>query len=233
MNCNGGFFFHCIFFFLTVQDGEQWKSKCVTHTCDKGRVITEYVSCKKLTKPSCENELPPVRIYDEGGCCFHYECRGVLELKCFVLFCFLKMRLKQLKKSPFEITFGPVLAGTCAVWGNPHYFTFDNHHYAFQENCTFVLVKEIVKRHNFTVHINNVLCDSSSIAVCSRSLFVYYKNYKVVLSVKKLPKLKTKVPRGKVWLICKAALTLSLTLMKPCICQGAGQRPEGDSCLLK
>lgn len=72
--------------FHTMQDGEQWKSKCVTHTCDKGRVITEYVSCKKLTKPSCENELPPVRVYDKGGCCFHYECRGALVLFCVVLF---------------------------------------------------------------------------------------------------------------------------------------------------
>lgn len=92
-----------------------------------------------------------------------------------------------------EITLYPGLAGTCAVWGHPHYFTFDNHYYHFQENCTFVLVKEIAARHNFTVHINNVLCDSSTIAVCSRSLFVYYKNYKVVLSVTKHPEHRTKV----------------------------------------
>lgn len=126
------------------------------------------------------------------------------------------MRFIQLKKSPFEITFGPVFAGTCSVWGNPHYYTFDNHHYTFQDNCTFVLVKEIVKRHNFTVHINNVLCDSSSIAVCSRSLFVYYKNYKVVLLAKKLPKLKTKVRGAKFGSSAKAALNiLALILMQP------------------
>lgn len=88
-------------FFPSVQDGEQWKSKCVSHLCDKGRVITEYVTCKKPTKPSCKNKLPPVRVYDEGGCCFHYECRGVLELKvvCVINFyCFLKIRLRQQKK---------------------------------------------------------------------------------------------------------------------------------------
>lgn len=118
-----------------------------------------------------------------------------------MFYCFLKMRSRQLKKRRFEITSVPVLAGTCAVWGNANYYTFDNHHYAFPENCRFVLVKEIVARHNFTVHINNVLCDSSSMAVCSRSLFVYYKNYKVVMSVKKLPKLHTKV----VLLICKSS----------------------------
>lgn len=73
-------------FFPIVQDGEQWKSKCVTHTCDKERVITEYVSCKKPTKPACENKLPPVRVYDGEGCCFRYECRGELEVKCFALF---------------------------------------------------------------------------------------------------------------------------------------------------
>lgn len=140
------------------KDGEQWKSKCVSHTCDKGRVITEYVSCKKPAKPRCENKLPPVRVYDEDGCCFHYKCRG-----------------------------------TCTVLGNTHYFTFDNHHYTFQENCTYVLVKETVARHNFTVHINNVLCNSPSNELCSRSLFVYYTNYKIVLSVKKLPTFSTTV----------------------------------------
>lgn len=128
------------------------------------------------------------------------------------------MMIRQLKKSSFEITSVPVLTGTCTVWGNTHYYTFDNHHYAFLENCTFVLIKEIVARHNFTVQINNVLCDSSSTAVCSRSLFVYYKKYKVVLSVNKLPKLKTKV----VHLICKSNLNSNkqtLTVKKLCISQ--------------
>lgn len=93
-------FFSTVFFFLTAQDGEQWKSKCATHTCDKGRVITEYVSCKLPTMPSCENELPPVRIYDEGGCCFHYECRGALELKSFVLFCFFENEIEATEEKP-------------------------------------------------------------------------------------------------------------------------------------
>lgn len=185
--------------------------------------------------PSCKNKLPPERVYDKGGCCFHYECRGVLELKvvCVVNFdCFFKIRLRQQKKSPFETTSVSVLAGTCTVWGNPHYYTFDNHHYTFQENCTFVLVKEIVARHKFTVHINNVLCDSSSMAVCSRSLFVYYKNSKVVLSVKKLPKLQTKVVR----LICKSSFNTeeqALTLINPAFFKGAGQWQEGHPRLLK
>lgn len=125
------------------------------------------------------------------------------------------------KKHTFEITSVPVLAGTCTVWGSPHYYTFDNHHYTFQQNCTYVLVKEIVARHNFTVHINNVLCDSFSTEVCSRSLFVYYKNYKIALSAKKHPKLKTKV----VQLIYVSTFNKkeqALTLTQPCIFQRCG-----------
>lgn len=139
---------------------------------------------------------------------------------CVVSFyCFLNIRLRQNRQnSPFEVTWVPVLAGTCSVWGNLNYYTFDNHHYAFQENCTFVLVKEIVARHNFTVHINSVLCDSSTTEVCSRSLSVYYKNHKVDLSAEKHPKLKTEV----VWLICMSSSDTkehALTLKQPCVFQ--------------
>ncbi|XP_069384645.1 intestinal mucin-like protein [Paralichthys olivaceus] len=33
--------------------------------------------CVPVTKPICENGLQPVAIYDETGCCFHYDCRCV------------------------------------------------------------------------------------------------------------------------------------------------------------
>uniref|UniRef100_A0A8C9X6V0 Uncharacterized protein n=1 Tax=Sander lucioperca TaxID=283035 RepID=A0A8C9X6V0_SANLU len=46
-------------------------------TCDNGRVMTDHVLCKPVTETVCENGLQPVRVYDEGGCCFHYECTCV------------------------------------------------------------------------------------------------------------------------------------------------------------
>ena len=64
-----------------LQDGESWKpNNCTTETCQDGRVITEHVRCKPVTMPVCENGYPPVTVYDEAGCCFHYDCRCKLTL---------------------------------------------------------------------------------------------------------------------------------------------------------
>uniref|UniRef100_A0A3Q1I5B4 Mucin 5.1, oligomeric mucus/gel-forming n=1 Tax=Anabas testudineus TaxID=64144 RepID=A0A3Q1I5B4_ANATE len=64
--------------FFPEKNGESWKpDNCTTETCDDGKVITEHVPCKEVTQPVCVNGLPPVKVYDEAGCCFHYECRCV------------------------------------------------------------------------------------------------------------------------------------------------------------
>uniref|UniRef100_UPI003AB02701 mucin-2-like n=1 Tax=Centroberyx gerrardi TaxID=166262 RepID=UPI003AB02701 len=136
------------------KDGESWKSSnCYHETCDNGRVITEPVKCEPVTKPVCENRYPPVRVYDEAGCCYHLECKCI-----------------------------------CTGWGDPHYQTFDGTYYSFQENCTYVLVKEIIPRHNFRILIDNENCDSSGTVTCSHALIVYYKNYEVILTQERVPK---------------------------------------------
>uniref|UniRef100_A0A665UL30 Mucin 5.1, oligomeric mucus/gel-forming n=1 Tax=Echeneis naucrates TaxID=173247 RepID=A0A665UL30_ECHNA len=57
------------------QHGESWKpNSCTTETCEGGKVITEHVPCESVTMTLCENGWLPVRVYDEGGCCFHYDC---------------------------------------------------------------------------------------------------------------------------------------------------------------
>ncbi|XP_056138441.1 mucin-2 [Lampris incognitus] len=134
--------------------GQSWKlNKCTTETCDDGKVIKEFVKCESVTEPVCENRYPPVRVYDETGCCFHYEC------KCM-----------------------------CIGWGDPHYVTFDGKYYSFQENCTYVLVKEIIPQHNFSVLIDNENCDASGTVTCSHALIVYYKGYEIILSQQRIPK---------------------------------------------
>uniref|UniRef100_A0A3Q2FUV8 VWFD domain-containing protein n=1 Tax=Cyprinodon variegatus TaxID=28743 RepID=A0A3Q2FUV8_CYPVA len=119
----------------------------------EGKVITEHTPCKTPSKPVCENGNPPVKIYDEDGCCFQYECKCV-----------------------------------CSGWGDPHYNTFDGQYYSFQENCTYVLVKEIKPKYNLTILIDNENCDPSGTVTCPKALIVYYKNYKVTLTQIRHPK---------------------------------------------
>uniref|UniRef100_A0A3B3CDT9 VWFD domain-containing protein n=1 Tax=Oryzias melastigma TaxID=30732 RepID=A0A3B3CDT9_ORYME len=141
----------CLYLKPPRKNGESWKSgECTTETCENGKVIIDHVPCKEVTIPACENNQPPVRVYDEGGCCFHYECRCV-----------------------------------CSGWGDPHYQTFDGQYYSFQKNCTYVLIKEILPRHNFKVHIDNEYCDRSGTVTCAKALKVFYKNYEILLTQKR------------------------------------------------
>ncbi|KAL4622749.1 mucin-5AC-like [Arapaima gigas] len=70
----------------------------------------------------------------------------------------------------------------CYGWGDPHLVTFDGKYYTFQENCTYVLVKEIIPKHNFTVLIDNFYCNAHDGLSCPRSLIVYYNSYEVIFT---------------------------------------------------
>ncbi|XP_034144021.1 mucin-2 [Esox lucius] len=138
----------CINIYPQRKNGESWKpNNCSTDTCVNGTIIQKYVECGNVDRPTCVNGYPPAKVYDESGCCFHYQCQCV-----------------------------------CNGWGDPHYVTFDGQYYSFQENCTYVLVKEIVPRYNFRIEIDNYNCDKSGLVTCPRSLFVYYKSYTIVLT---------------------------------------------------
>ncbi|KAM8861709.1 uncharacterized protein ACB058_008446 [Synchiropus picturatus] len=69
---------NCSFLVPPRQHGETWKpNKCVTKTCYDGEERTTHVPCGAVTVPQCENGYPPVKVYDEDGCCFHYECQCI------------------------------------------------------------------------------------------------------------------------------------------------------------
>lgn len=60
------------------KDGESWKERgCHIATCRNGEVFRADLECPSLMPTVCANNFPPTKVYDENGCCFHYECQCV------------------------------------------------------------------------------------------------------------------------------------------------------------
>ncbi|XP_055462836.1 mucin-5AC [Psammomys obesus] len=71
----------------------------------------------------------------------------------------------------------------CSGWGDPHYITFDGTYYTFLDNCTYVLVKQIVPVFgHFRVLIDNYFCDLGDSVSCPQSIIVEYHEDHVVLT---------------------------------------------------
>ncbi|XP_028940888.1 mucin-5AC, partial [Antrostomus carolinensis] len=82
----------------------------------------------------------------------------------------------------------------CSGWGDPHYVTFDGTYYTFLENCTYVLVKQIVPKYdNFRVYIDNYYCNSEDGLSCPKSIIIFYKSAKVVLTRERMNGVMTNV----------------------------------------
>ncbi|XP_059959703.1 mucin-5AC [Mesoplodon densirostris] len=73
----------------------------------------------------------------------------------------------------------------CSRWGEPHYVTFDGTYYTFLDNCTYVLVQQIVPVFgHFRVLIESYLCDAEDGLPCRQSIIVEYQKGRVVLTLK-------------------------------------------------
>ncbi|XP_053514219.1 mucin-5AC [Artibeus jamaicensis] len=73
----------------------------------------------------------------------------------------------------------------CSGWGDPHYITFDGTYYTFLDNCTYVLVQQIVPVYgHFRVLIDNYFCHSEDGLSCPQSIIVEYRQDRVVLTRK-------------------------------------------------
>ncbi|XP_032214214.1 mucin-5AC isoform X2 [Mustela erminea] len=73
----------------------------------------------------------------------------------------------------------------CSGWGDPHYITFDGTYYTFLDNCTYVLVQQVVPVYgHFRVLIDNYLCGAENGVSCPQSIIVEYRGDRVVLTRK-------------------------------------------------
>lgn len=73
----------------------------------------------------------------------------------------------------------------CSGWGDPHYITFDGTYYTFLDNCTYVLVQQVVPVYgHFRVLIDNYFCDAEDGLSCPQSIIVEYQQDRVVLTRK-------------------------------------------------
>uniref|UniRef100_A0A673BZK7 VWFD domain-containing protein n=1 Tax=Sphaeramia orbicularis TaxID=375764 RepID=A0A673BZK7_9TELE len=60
------------------KNGESWKvNNCTTATCTDGVVIETPTPCPTVQQPICANGRQAVKVYDDTGCCFHYQCECV------------------------------------------------------------------------------------------------------------------------------------------------------------
>ncbi|KAF5908258.1 mucin-5AC-like isoform X2, partial [Clarias magur] len=59
------------------KNGDSWQGKCYENKCIDGSIMSTPVNCtdSALPMPVCENGIPPIKVYDKTGCCFHYECQ--------------------------------------------------------------------------------------------------------------------------------------------------------------
>ncbi|XP_032367719.1 intestinal mucin-like protein, partial [Etheostoma spectabile] len=60
------------------KNGQSWMvSNCTTATCTNGKVTKTSTPCPKVQQPICANGRQVVKVFDDNGCCFHYECECV------------------------------------------------------------------------------------------------------------------------------------------------------------
>ncbi|XP_044212416.1 intestinal mucin-like protein [Thunnus albacares] len=69
----------------------------------------------------------------------------------------------------------------CEGWGDPHYITFDGLFYSYQGNCTYVLMEEMLPKHNLKIYIDNVFCDPTDDVSCPRSIIISYRSQIITL----------------------------------------------------
>ncbi|KAI3376841.1 hypothetical protein L3Q82_000414 [Scortum barcoo] len=65
-------------FSILTQNGESWKtSNCTIATCANSKVTETPTPCPTVQQPICANGRKVIKVYDDNGCCFNYQCECV------------------------------------------------------------------------------------------------------------------------------------------------------------
>nr|XP_013813221.1 PREDICTED: mucin-5AC-like [Apteryx mantelli mantelli] len=88
------------------------------------------------------------------------------------------------KDRMWECTNNPCL-GTCAVYGDGHYITFDDKRFSFNGNCEYTLVQNHCGKNSavngtFRVITENIPCGNTG-TTCSKSIKVFLESYELIL----------------------------------------------------
>ncbi|XP_051800840.1 intestinal mucin-like protein, partial [Acanthochromis polyacanthus] len=60
------------------KNGQSWTvNNCTTATCTNGKITEAKAVCPSSPIPICSNGRNVSKVYDDNGCCFHYECECV------------------------------------------------------------------------------------------------------------------------------------------------------------
>ncbi|XP_071472999.1 mucin-5AC [Marmota flaviventris] len=182
---------HC-YYALCSQDCEVIKG--VDHDCPSTTPPPTSVSSLSMSTPEtgCPNVLPPREKGESWAMpnCTQATCEGNSIIS-------LRPRKCPEVKEPTCANGYPALKVAdqdgccqhyqcqcvCSGWGDPHYITFDGTYYTFLDNCTYVLVQQVVPVYgHFRVLINNDFCDPKDQLSCPQAIIVEYHQDRVVLT---------------------------------------------------